>query len=427
MPDSSAILNNNNSTMMMTERTPTSIRSTAAPGTVTEQPNRLSRWWMRHHVHIGLASMGGSAILICIIAVILLPIVFKNPSKDDPCMDEKNPLIKPPEWNSKPPSTFDPLCAANATWTSEGITVAGSSNSTDPLSKANLNSPNDILVDFDSNLLIADSGNNRIACWPATATVGYIVSGTGSVGSWANLYKHPAAIVVLNDQMYVSDLGNYRVVEVPLSTEESAPDGITVVGHYGAGSAPNQINSVHYMSIDNVHQLLYLSDNKNNRILQLNLTNYILSLIAGTGQANSNNISLDHPLGITIDEMHGLIYVADSHNHRVQKFNFQSTVGITVAGGIGSGQNLSQLNLPSGVAIDPFGNVYVADTGNNRIVQWLVGSQQGRIIAGTGTAGASNKELNSPVQLKFDSHHNLYVVDKNNNRIQRFNLLYNGC
>ncbi len=186
-----------------------------------------------------------------------------------------------------------------------------------------------------------------------------------------------------NDQLYVSDLGNYRILAFPLSRTEDSPDGITVVGRYGSGPALNQINSVYSMSIDTVRELFYLSDSGNNRILKLNLTDNTLQLVAGTGIADSNNVSLNYPLGITVDDTTGSIYVADSRNHRVQKFNFNSTQGITVAGGTGyGGQNPSQLYLPSGVAIDPTGNVYIADSGNHRIVQWLVGSRQGRIIAG---------------------------------------------
>jgi sugar lactone lactonase YvrE len=182
--------------------------------------------------------------------------------------------------------------------------------------------------------------------------------------------------------MYVSDLGNYRILAFPLTTTQGSPDGVTVVGRYGAGPALNQINSVYYMSVDTVRQLFYLSDFQNNRILKLNLTDNSLQLFVGTGIAGSNNVSLNLSLGMTVDETTGSLYVADSRNHRVQKFNFNSIQGVTVAGGMNYGQSLSQLYLPSGVAIDPAGNVYVADSGNHRIVQWLVGAPQGRIIAG---------------------------------------------
>ncbi len=189
-------------------------------------------------------------------------------------------------------------------------------------------------------------------------------------------------ILAWNDQLYVSDLGNYRILAFPLSRTEDSPDGITLVGRYGAGPSLNQINSVSYMSIDTVRELFYISDSGNNRILKLNLTDNTLQLVAGTRIADSNNVSLSFPLGITVDETTGSLYVTDSRNHRIQKFNFNSTQGITVAGGTGYGQHPSQLYFPSGVAIDPTGNVYIADSGNHRIVQWLVGSRQGRIIAG---------------------------------------------
>ena len=45
---------------------------------MTQQPTRVSRWWMRHYRHAGLASMAGSAILICVVAVILLPIAIRR-------------------------------------------------------------------------------------------------------------------------------------------------------------------------------------------------------------------------------------------------------------------------------------------------------------------------------------------------------------
>lgn len=185
-----------------------------------------------------------------------------------------------------------------------------------------------------------------------------------------------------NNQLYVSDIGNYRILAFPLSTTEDSPDGMTIVGRYGEGSAINQNNNIYYMAIDRIHQLFYLSDSGNNRILKLNLIDDTLQLIEGTGMAGSDNVSLNLPLGMTINETIGSLYVTDSQNHRIQKFDINSMEGITVAGGNNYGQNLSQLYLPSGVTIDSYENIYIADSGNNRIVQWLVGEQQGRIIAG---------------------------------------------
>jgi len=44
-----------------------------------------------------------------------------------------------------------------------------------------------------------------------------------------------------------------------------------------------------------------------------------------------------------------------------------STVGITVAGGNGAGNDANQLNCPYGVVVDEKGNMFIADTNNHRI------------------------------------------------------------
>ena len=189
-------------------------------------------------------------------------------------------------------------------------------------------------------------------------------------------------IVAWKGQLYVSDLGNFRIMAFPMTTMEGAPDGVTIIGREGLGSSLNQINQVYAMAVDEMRERFYLSDFRNHRILLLNLTNNTMQLAAGTGLAGVNDVSLNFPGTITVDQSTGSFYVADTRNHRIQQFAFNSTQGITVAGGMSNGSNLTQLNLPWGVALDPSGNVYVADTGNHRIIQWLAAAQRGRVIAG---------------------------------------------
>jgi DNA-binding beta-propeller fold protein YncE len=183
--------------------------------------------------------------------------------------------------------------------------------------------------------------------------------------------------------LYVSDIGNYRILTFPLDTNDESPMGTTIVGQAGMGSMINQIKLVYDMTIDYQRQYLYISDFGNHRILKLNLTNHVMSLAIGTGSAGSTNTHVNMPLGMTLDELTGSLYVADSRNHRIQKFDLNVGQGRTVAGNMHSGVNLQQLNLPSGVVLDSTGHIYVADSGNHRIVQWLADAQQGRIIAGT--------------------------------------------
>ncbi|CAF1065072.1 unnamed protein product [Adineta steineri] len=320
---------------------------------------------------------------------------------------------------------MNPLCTATASWNSTGITVTGLPNGSSSTALNGLKYPHDIYVYDDGAILIADSGNNRIIRWNHNATEGINIGGTGAYGSWVNLLADPIALAVQGNALYVSDVENYRIQMFPLNSNLSSPDATTIIGHYGQGSSLMQINQVTNLlvPVSNPY-LLYMADSKNHRILSWNSQFNYTSVVAGqTGISGSNSTLLNNPLGIALDERTFSLYIADTFNNRIQKYDMNTiSAGTTVAGGAG------QLNNPSAVQLDPSGtNMFIADTLNHRILLWLNGAIKGHTIAGNGNAGSSATQLNNPSQIRLDSNYNLYVVDTNNSRIQRFDLISNGC
>ncbi len=71
------------------------------------------------------------------------------------------------------------------------------------------------------------------------------------------------------------------------------------------------------------------------------------------------------PNGITVDRK-GNVYVADTMNHRIQKF---SSTGDFITKWGRKGDENGEFNHPSGIAVDSRGNIYIADTGNHRIIK----------------------------------------------------------
>jgi DNA-binding beta-propeller fold protein YncE len=71
-----------------------------------------------------------------------------------------------------------------------------------------------------------------------------------------------------------------------------------------------------------------------------------------------------YPYGVTVD-LTGNIYVADSYNNRIQKYNSGGKL-IRLWDVIGA--NAGELGFPSGVAVSPLGRtVYIVDNLNYRI------------------------------------------------------------
>ncbi len=83
---------------------------------------------------------------------------------------------------------------------------------------------------------------------------------------------------------------------------------------------------------------------------------------------------------------------------------------------IGSLDN-ARFHSPYGATVDSFGDVYVADTANHRIQKF---SSSGELIWSLGSKGTGAKQFNRPTSVAVDAFSRLYVADYYNNRVQVF-------
>ncbi len=120
-------------------------------------------------------------------------------------------------------------------------------------------------------------------------------------------------------------------------------------------------------------------------------------------------------LGVSVDS-NGVIYVSDTMGAgvdvRVQKFPsigvYQGTWGIN-----GTADSLYRYD----VAADAFGNVYVADTLNNRVRKF---DSNGTSLSMWGSYGINNGQFDTPAGITTDALGNVYTSEIFNNRIQKF-------
>jgi hypothetical protein len=121
-------------------------------------------------------------------------------------------------------------------WNTTGITVAGRSDGTSGTASNELSHTYGLTTDSSNSLVIGDFGNNRIQRWLFNAssgtTVGGMANGTGGASSMA--LSSPVSVALdSNDNMYITDRDNHRVVYWP----KNASSGITVAGITGAKDA----------------------------------------------------------------------------------------------------------------------------------------------------------------------------------------------
>lgn len=249
--------------------------------------------------------------------------------------------------------------------------------------------PSDVAIDNDGNIIVADNNNNRVQKLDSSGTFLFKLGanggdGTGGDGDGEFIFPFGVTTDSLNN-IYVSDQFNGRI--------EKFDSSGNFMGWLGFCSSGVNCNLGNHTSMG------------------FSCTAVTCSLPGnqlGNGQFNS-------PRGIAIDSSDN-IYVADTSNHRIQKFDSSGSF-LTAFGTSGSGDG--QFSFPRAVAVDD-SKIYVADTGNNRV---QVFDSSGSFQFNFGSLGALDGQFEEPQGIEVDSSGNIFVGDTNNVRVQKFDMI----
>ncbi|CAF4260933.1 unnamed protein product, partial [Adineta steineri] len=299
--------------------------------------------------------------------------------------------------------------------------------------------PTGLFIDTsDSNTLyVADNSNHRIQMWLSGAISGKTVAGlTGYYGNGLNQLWYPEAVMVDNNQnMYIVDYWNNRILKWMIG----AYSGIIIANGIDLDTQSFQFQYPANINFDSSGSL-FVTDTYNSRIqkfvcschVSTNLSTTIVpsmttpasnlntscsmttwhsnaTAIVGSslGLPDYTSTSLLHPYDIFIDK-NNMLYVLDSLNYRVQRFQSSSTIGTTV------------INVMSAISVDISGNIYILESENNRVTKWKPGITNGMIVAGGNGNGVSDNQLNNPYGIFIDSKLIIWIADTGNNRIVRW-------
>jgi DNA-binding beta-propeller fold protein YncE len=197
----------------------------------------------------------------------------------------------------------------------------------------------------------------------------------------------------------------------------NSPSNLSVVSSFGQpGSNPSEFNAPRAIAVG-PDGSVYVADSLNHRVQKFDSAGRFLAQVGGQGTGPGQ---FQEPWGVAVGP-DGSVYVADTWNHRVQKFDpnlrFIAAWGGFAAAGPDSQAEPSRFYGPRDVAVDASGRVFVADTGNKRI---QVFGPDGQFLLALGGPGSEPGRFNEPVGLKFDGAGRLWVADTWNRRVQVF-------
>jgi predicted membrane-bound mannosyltransferase/DNA-binding beta-propeller fold protein YncE len=163
---------------------------------------------------------------------------------------------------------------------------------------------------------------------------------------------------------------------------------------------------------------LYVADTGNHRIQHFAQDGSLINTWGGFGASDGVSAApsgaFNEPWDLAIGP-DGSVYVADTWNHRIQKFSPQGEFITTWGFGISQTGDPFGFYGPRGIAVNDEGQVFVTDTGNKRVV---VFDSDGGYITQIGSGGFAPGEFDEPVGITVDEAGQIFIADTWNQRVQ---------
>lgn len=244
---------------------------------------------------------------------------------------------------------------------------------------AKLKSPYGVAVDSDDNVYIADTGNDRIRKVDHVAkTIDTVagstpgLSGDNATPTAAQLTGPRGVAVDAFDNILIADTGNNRVRKVDFTAGLITTVAGTTFGFSG-DSGPGtsaKLKSVDAVAVNPAGDV-FATDLFSDRVRRVDAATQIIDTFAGgkVPLSGDNGPAIDaeinHPLGVALDKS-GNLFIADDGNDRIRKVSANpGTITIFAGGGSTSGDGIpatdAMLSSAHDVAVHfDTGNVFIA-------------------------------------------------------------------
>jgi len=271
------------------------------------------------------------------------------------------------------------------------------------ITAAEMSGPTNVAVDSSGRLWVADTGNNRVLRFdkaatkangaPADGVFGQADFTHNGLGTTQSTFKEPSGLVVdSSGRLWVSDSGNLRVLRFDNAAAKSNganADGVLGQPDFTSSvsvATQNGMGEPIGITVDSQGHL-WVDDTVNSRVLRFDSAATKTNGAAADGvlgkpdftstDNDTTQTGMVTPMGVAVDTT-GTLWVADSNNNRVLRFDNAATKanGTAADGVLGQADFTSNagamtrtgLNRPEGIAVDKNNNIWIADNANSRVL-----------------------------------------------------------
>lgn len=266
-----------------------------------------------------------------------------------------------------------------------GCGVAGLQDG--PAAEVRFKNPQGLTL-HDNKLFVADTDNHVIRCISLATDHVATYAGTGEMGMYQNsrsilplhsALNSPWDVEYHHDYLYIAMAGCHQIWRIHLESQRMevwAGSGIENIADgspsFAAFAQPSGLSA----NADD----LFVADSESSAIRKVSFNGAYASTLIGKGLFEYGDrdgvglaARLQHPLGVGFDENLNCLWVADTYNHKIKKYELESQI-------------ITQLKLDT-LFNEPGGisylnkQLWVADTNNHRIVKVDIAAEKATEIA----------------------------------------------
>lgn len=311
----------------------------------------------------------------------------------------------------------------------DGFNIYEKDESTQKVYQTPLLQPEDIYIDKNDNIYVADTGNSRVVIF---SKEGEFVKSIGR-----GILSSPTGVFVdMNLNIYVADPMNEKVYKFDkngrLIKEYSRPDSVL----YGEDTPfkPTKVvadkkGEIYIVSEGTYQGLVHLSSDGDflgffgGNKLGFDLLWYLKKIFYTKEQKSQIERRLPPSISNVAIDSEGLIYTctAGLESEEIKKLNIAGN-NLLPSKKYGIGFQLSSENVSSfvDITVDEIGNIYAVDAVNAKIFEYDKDGNVLFIFSGLDSGNQRLGLMKSPSGIAVSSDGRIYVLDRERNNIQIF-------